>query len=128
MRFPNSEGLKELGVEGKGVLLNNDFESWKNSRKFFTHAVLSPKFTNETINWTNHLFNELENYWNKLYLKEEIIKENKNKLDFAAWFNQYTNDMIIKLLTGERSYSMAGYFDTLSDEKSEHPSAIVDDS
>jgi hypothetical protein len=36
--------------------------------------------------------------------------------------------MIIKLLTGERSYSMAAYYDTLSDEKSDHPSAIVDDS
>ncbi|PKY38467.1 cytochrome P450 [Rhizophagus irregularis] len=36
--------------------------------------------------------------------------------------------MIIKLLTGERSYSMAAYFDTLSDEKSDHPSAIVNDS
>ncbi|POG67647.1 cytochrome P450 [Rhizophagus irregularis DAOM 181602=DAOM 197198] len=36
--------------------------------------------------------------------------------------------MIIKLLTGERSYSMAAYFDTLSDEKSDHPPAIVNDS
>ncbi|RGB33677.1 cytochrome P450 [Rhizophagus diaphanus] len=36
--------------------------------------------------------------------------------------------MIINILTGERSYSMAAYFDTLSDEKSDHPLAIVDDS
>ncbi|CAB5203667.1 unnamed protein product [Rhizophagus irregularis] len=126
--YPDSEGLKELGIEGKGILLNQDLKSWKYNRQFFSQAILSPKFTNEAIDWTNKLFNELEGYWNKLFLKEEIIKENKNKLDFTAWFNQYTNDMIIKLLTGERSYSMAAYFDTLSDEQSDHPSAIVDDS
>ncbi|PKC06118.1 cytochrome P450 [Rhizophagus irregularis] len=122
VRFPDNEGLEELGVQGKGILLNENFKSWKYNRQFFTQAILSPKFTNEAIDWTNRIFNELEGYWNKLF------QENKNKLDFTAWFNQYTNDMIIKLLTGERSYSMAAYFDTLSDEKSDHPSAIVDDS
>ncbi|PKY17697.1 cytochrome P450, partial [Rhizophagus irregularis] len=126
--YPDSEGLKELGIEGKGILLNQDLKSWKYNRQFFSQAILSPKFTNEAIDWTNKLFNELEGYWNKLFLKEEIIKESENKLDLTAWFNQYTNDMIIKLLTGERSYSMAAYFDTLSDEKSDHPSAIVNDS
>ncbi|GBC17955.1 cytochrome P450 [Rhizophagus irregularis DAOM 181602=DAOM 197198] len=128
VKYPNSEGLEELGIEGKGLLLNQDLKSWKYNRQFFTQAILSPKFTNEAIDWTNKLFNELEGYWNKLFLKEEIIKESENKLDLTAWFNQYTNDMIIKLLTGERSYSMAAYFDTLSDEKSDHPSAIVNDS
>ncbi|GES74986.1 cytochrome P450 [Rhizophagus clarus] len=126
-RYPNDEGLNELGIGGKGILFNQDHKSWKYNRQFFTQAILSPKFNNEAIYWTNRLFDELEGYWNKLYLKEEIIKENKN-IDFTTWFSQYTNDMIIKLLTGERSYSMAAYFDTLSDEKSEHPRAIVDDS
>jgi hypothetical protein len=124
MRLPNSKGLDELGINGKGILTNNDFKSWKYNRHFFTQAILSPKFTNEAIDWTNKLFDELESYWNRLFHKEE----NKNKLDFAAWFHHYTNDMIIKLLTGERSYSMAAYYDTLGDEKSNHPSAIVDDS
>ncbi|GBB83163.1 hypothetical protein RclHR1_00010045 [Rhizophagus clarus] len=127
-RFPDSRGLDELGVSGKGILLNENYKSWKYNRQFFTQAILSPKFTNEAIYWTNNLFDELEGYWNKLFLKEEIIKENKNKMDFTAWFNQYTNDMIIKLLTGERSYSMAAYFDTLSDEKADHPPAILNDS
>uniref|UniRef100_U9U7V9 Cytochrome P450 n=1 Tax=Rhizophagus irregularis (strain DAOM 181602 / DAOM 197198 / MUCL 43194) TaxID=747089 RepID=U9U7V9_RHIID len=113
----NFKGLEELGVSGKGILINNNFKSWKYNRQFFAQAILSPKFNNEAVYWTNKLFNELEGYWNKLFLKEEIIKE-----------NQYTNDMIIKLLTGERSYSMAAYFDTLSDEKSDHPPAIVNDS
>jgi hypothetical protein len=36
--------------------------------------------------------------------------------------------MIINLITGERSYSMAALFNTLSDEKAEHPLAIIEDS
>ena len=95
------------------MLINSNFRLWKYNHQFFIQAI--PKFTNKAIDWTNRLFNELESYWNKLYLKSS--KENKNKLDFTAWFNQYTNDMIIKLLTGERFYSMAGYFNTISDEK-----------
>ncbi|GBC01064.1 hypothetical protein RclHR1_04050007 [Rhizophagus clarus] len=127
-RLPYIRGLEELGVQGKGLLLNGNYKTWKYNRQFFTQAVLSPKFTNEAIYWTNQLFGELEGYWNKLFLKEEIIKENKNEIDFIAWLNQYTNDVIIKLLTGERSYSMAAYFNTLSDEKADYPSAIVNDS
>uniref|UniRef100_A0A1D1YTQ1 Cytochrome P450 3A18 n=1 Tax=Anthurium amnicola TaxID=1678845 RepID=A0A1D1YTQ1_9ARAE len=127
MRMANSNAFAELGMSGKGIILNQNFKSWKYNRQFFSQAILSPKFTDEAIDSTNKLFIELENYWDKLYLKEEIIKENKKELNFSEWFNQYTNDMIINLLTGERSYSMAAYFDTLSNEKSEHPLAIVDD-
>ncbi|PKC75548.1 cytochrome P450 [Rhizophagus irregularis] len=91
---------EELGFAGKGLMLN-------------------------TIDQTNKLFNELEIYWSKLFLKEEIIKENRNKLNFSEWFYHYTNDIVINLLTGKRSYSMAAYFDTLSNEKSDHQSARV---
>ncbi|PKC73679.1 hypothetical protein RhiirA1_530202, partial [Rhizophagus irregularis] len=59
VKYPNSEGLEELGIEGKGLLLNQDLKSWKYNRQFFTQAILSPKFTNEAIDWTNKLFNEL---------------------------------------------------------------------
>ncbi|CAB4395418.1 unnamed protein product [Rhizophagus irregularis] len=128
MRFPYTEGLDEIGMMGKGILANHNLKSWRYNRQFFTQAILAPKFTNEAIDWTNKLFNELEGYWNKLYLKEEIIKENKNVLDFSAWLNRYTNDMIIALTTGERSYTMAGYFNIQGEEKAEHPLAIVDDS
>jgi hypothetical protein len=129
MRFPDRKVSEELGIEGKGIIFNNNFKSWLFNRHFFNQAILSPKFTDEAIDWTNKVFNELEGYWDKLYLKKkEIIKENKNKLDFSEWFDHYTNDIIVKLLTGERSYAMAAYFETLSDEKSDYPSARVEDS
>ncbi|GBC07308.1 hypothetical protein RclHR1_07390002 [Rhizophagus clarus] len=130
MRFPNCKGLKELGIEGKGIVVNNNYKSWVFNRHFISQAILSPKFTDEAIDQTNKLFNELESYWNKLVLfhKEEIIKENKNIIDFAEWLKHYTNDMIIKLLTGERSYSMAAYFNTFGGEKSDYPSVEIEDS
>jgi hypothetical protein len=128
IRFKNCKELKELGIEERGISLNNNFKSWLFNRHFFNQAILSPKFTDEVIDWTNELFNELEGYWDKLFLKEEIIKENKNKFDFTKWFDHYANDMVIKLLTGTRSYSTASYFDTLNDEKTDLPSVIVEDS
>jgi hypothetical protein len=44
------------------------------------------------------------------------------------WFSHCTIDMVNKMLTGKRSYSMTAYFNTISDEKSDHQSARVEDS
>ncbi|GBB92031.1 hypothetical protein RclHR1_19550003 [Rhizophagus clarus] len=128
MRIPNCKGLEEIGIKGKGILFNCNYKSWIFNRHFTSQAILSPKFTDEAIDQINKHFNELESYWNKLFLKEEIIKENKNIVDFREWSKRYTDDMIIKLLTGKRSYSMATYFGTLSDERSDHPATEIKDS
>ncbi|GES76004.1 cytochrome P450 [Rhizophagus clarus] len=127
-RTPRFNVFDDLGITGKGIVVNQHYKSWRYNRQFFTQAFLNPKFNHKAIEWINRLFDELESYWNKLYLKEEIIKENKNILDFFPWLNQFTNDMIIELITGERSYSMASLFNTLSDEKAEHHLAITEDS
>ncbi|GBC07880.1 hypothetical protein RclHR1_07750007 [Rhizophagus clarus] len=119
----NTKGFHELGIMGTGLLLNQEYKSWRYNRHFFTQAILSPKFTHEATYWTSKLFNELESYWDKLY-----ISGDKNVFDFSTWSNQFTNDMIISLLTGERSYTMAGYFNELSDnEKAERSSALIDE-
>ncbi|GBB84829.1 hypothetical protein RclHR1_01140018 [Rhizophagus clarus] len=121
----DSKGFYELGIMGKGILLNQEFQSWRYNRHFFTQAILSPKFIHEATYWTSKLFNELESYWDKLY----INGGNRKAFDFNMWSNQFTNDMIISLLTGERSYTMAGYFNELNDnEKVERPSALIDES
>ncbi|CAB4395366.1 unnamed protein product [Rhizophagus irregularis] len=124
----NCRGFHELGIMDKGILLNQDYKSWRYNRNFFSQAILSPRFVNEAPHLINKLFNELESYWDKLYLKEGVINENRNKTDVSTWFNLFTNDVIITLLTGERSYTMAGYFNELSDdEKAERPSALIDE-
>jgi len=127
-RLPYTQGLEEVGLMGKGIILNHNLKSWRYNRQFFTQAILSPKFTREAINTTNKLFIELESYWDRLYIEEDDIKKNKNVLDFASWLNRYTNDVIIALTTGERSYTMAGYFNVQGGEKTDHPPAIVEDS
>ncbi|CAI2196850.1 6075_t:CDS:2, partial [Funneliformis geosporum] len=124
VRFPYTQGLDELGMMGRGLIANHDLRSWSYNRHFFTQAILAPKFTKKAIDWSNDLFNELESYWNKLYLKDD----DQNKLDCSAWFNRYTNDMIIALTTGERSYRMASYFNTQGDEKAEYQQSLIDDS
>ncbi|GBC05466.1 hypothetical protein RclHR1_06240002 [Rhizophagus clarus] len=121
----DGKGFHELGILGKGLLFNQELKSWKYNRHFFTQAILSPKFANEAVHLINIIFNELEGYWDKLYLKEG---NNKNKMDISTWFNQFTNDMIFVILTGERSYTMAGYFNEISEnEKAERPSALIDE-
>ncbi|GBB92218.1 hypothetical protein RclHR1_19870004 [Rhizophagus clarus] len=126
-KFSNkdSKGFHELGILNKGILMNQDLKSWRYNRHFFSQAILSPKFANEATHWINTLFNELDSYWDKLYLKDGSIKKQMN---ISTWFNQFTNDMIVVLLTGERSYTMAGYFNELSEnEKADRPSALIDE-
>ncbi|GBB88002.1 hypothetical protein RclHR1_14500004 [Rhizophagus clarus] len=121
----DTKGFHELGLMNKGILLNQDLKSWRYNRHFFSQAILSPKFANEATHWINTLFNELDSYWDKLYLKNG---DNKKKMNISTWFNQFTNDMIIALLTGERSYTMAGYFNELSEnEKADRSSALIDE-
>ncbi|GES83213.1 cytochrome P450 [Rhizophagus clarus] len=125
MSEDDSKGFYELGIMGQGLLFNQEFQSWRYNRHFFTQAILSPKFIHEATYWTSKLFNELENYWDKLYINGN---NNKKVFDFSTWSHQFTNDMIISLLTGERSYTMAGYFNEISDnDKAERPSALIDE-
>jgi hypothetical protein len=50
---------------------------WILNHHFFNQAILSPKFTNEVIDWTNKFFNELERYWISYFLKKKLSKKIK---------------------------------------------------
>ncbi|PKK74017.1 hypothetical protein RhiirC2_771257 [Rhizophagus irregularis] len=65
---------KRFIISCRGEYLDNFFISCEKI------PILLSKFTDEAIDWINKLFDELEGYWNKLFLKEGIIKENKNIL------------------------------------------------
>ncbi|GBB98174.1 hypothetical protein RclHR1_31560001 [Rhizophagus clarus] len=124
MTEESGKGFRELGVAGKGLIFNQDFKLWRYNRQFFTRAILSPKFSHEATHWINKFFKDLESYMDKLY----INGDNKKVVDFSTWTNQFTNDTVISLLTGECSYTMAGYFNELSNnEKAEHSSALIDE-
>ncbi|KAF0518636.1 cytochrome P450 [Gigaspora margarita] len=129
-RFPYSEGLVEIGFYGQGVSGNEDYKSWKYNKQFFNQALLVPKFMDNAIKSTNELFEELRGYWQSLG-KQNITNNNKDnwilETDFSAWFHAFTNDIISIIATGERTYSIASYYNTQSTIKSDHPDSLVKD-
>ncbi|RIB12730.1 cytochrome P450 [Gigaspora rosea] len=118
----------ELRKTVKGIATNDDFKSWKFNRQFFIRAILSPSFNNEAIKWSNLLFEELEGYWKSLGSANSDGKEWSLEVDFSKWFHRFTNDMIVVSTTGERSYSMGSYYNTLSLIKASYPDALIEDS
>ncbi|RIB27824.1 cytochrome P450 [Gigaspora rosea] len=125
---PYSQGVKELRKSGKGLLSNDDFKSWKFAHRLFSRAILSPSFNNEAIKWTKLLFEELEGYWKSLGSINSDDKEWSLGTDFSKWVHRFTNDMIVVVTTGERSYSMGSYYNTLSPIKASYPDALIEDS
>ena len=66
-KFLITEGMMEyadIGKDGSGIGLNNDYKSWKHNRQLFIQAMLTPNFNHQTIEWTNDLWKEMESYWN----------------------------------------------------------------
>ncbi|KAF0430585.1 cytochrome P450 [Gigaspora margarita] len=127
-RAPFSRGLKELLMGGKGLQFSDDFNSWKFNRQIYTRAILSPNFNNEAIKWSYLLFEELEGYWKSLGLANSDGEEWTLETDFSKWFQRFTNDMVVVSTTGERSYSMGTYYNTLSPIKALYPDALIEDS
>ncbi|RIA91560.1 cytochrome P450 [Glomus cerebriforme] len=119
-RFPYIKDLDDLKVFGTGILANLNYNSWRYNRTFFSQAILTPSFTNETLNKGHQLFYEMENYW------KEIGPD--TPIDYSAWMHRFTNDMIVVLTTGERIYSLPSYFNTISEKKTDIPSAPFEDS
>ncbi|CAG8489887.1 18339_t:CDS:2 [Acaulospora morrowiae] len=106
-RLPNPEGLKELGVFGKGLLLNHDVSNWKFNRQFFTQAVSTLNFLKESVNCTQAVFNEMEEYW-KIGLDDNIIT------DFSEWSHGLATDIIFQMITGKKTWATASYLLTVS--------------
>ncbi|RIB15981.1 cytochrome P450 [Gigaspora rosea] len=134
-RFPYSEGLEELGTAGKGIIVNHDVKSWKFNRQFFNQVIFTPNFNNEAVKWINILTQELEVYWKSLAnlkLSNGNLQSVKNEwqleIDMKKWARRFTTDMIIILATGERSYSMASYYNVHSPEKITLSNALIEDS
>ncbi|CAB5195392.1 unnamed protein product [Rhizophagus irregularis] len=110
-RYIVSEGFKEYGIDGTGIINNIDPKSWKYNRQFFTQAMMTPSFNYQAVEWTNELWSEMESYWNKLGENHE--------LDLIKWMHRFTNDMIFKISIGERNNSITSYYHTLVPESND---------
>ncbi|CAG8678314.1 267_t:CDS:2, partial [Cetraspora pellucida] len=134
LRLPYTEALEEFGMAGKGIIANHDVNSWKFNRHFFNQAILSPSFNHEIVEWADKLFPEFDNYLKSLAnlsLSGDNLQDNNNwslEIDLATWIRRFTNDMFVVLITGERSYSMASYYNTLSPIKVSRSDTLIEDS
>ncbi|KAF0561615.1 cytochrome P450 [Gigaspora margarita] len=128
VRFPYSQGLNELGVYGRGLGANHVYKNWRYKRHFFTQALMAPGFMDTAVKSTNNLFEEMSGYWQSL--GKQNTSNNNNwtlETDFSEWFHAFANDMISLIVTGERTYSIASYYNMQSNVKSEYPDALVED-
>ncbi|CAG8682736.1 4826_t:CDS:2, partial [Cetraspora pellucida] len=121
IRVPYTEAIEEFGMARRGITANHDVKLWRFNRHFFNQAVLAPSFNYEVVEWANKLFPELESYWKSLVNSDSYDDNLQNnwtlEIDLATWIRRFTNDMIVVLLTGERSYSMASYYNSQSPVK-----------
>ncbi|KAF0356957.1 cytochrome P450 [Gigaspora margarita] len=134
IRLPHSEGYEEYGMAGRGIIVNHDIKSWRYNRHFFNKAILTPSFNNEAVKWTNIMTQELEDYWKSLgnlnLSKDNLKNENdwQIEIDMAEWARRFTSDMIVILITGERSYTMASYYNLYSLVKVTRSNPLIEDS
>ncbi|RIB03006.1 cytochrome P450 [Gigaspora rosea] len=116
-KHEHTYATEELGLSGKGVFFNNNYETWKINKYLFTQAISSSGFNDEAIKQINKLFEELSGYWNSL---RESSNNDWLEMDFLIWINRFTADLVSALATGERAYSMASYYNTFNSDNSSH--------
>ncbi|KAF0559588.1 cytochrome P450 [Gigaspora margarita] len=130
MRQSYNQGLEEIGMFGHGIAFNENYENWKPNNKFFMDTFVAQKFMDNAVNSTNNLYKELSDYWQSLGKQNTSNNNNDNwtlETDFTKWLHGFTNDIVSIIITGERTYSIAAYYNSLSLKKSEYPDAIVED-
>ncbi|RIB29133.1 cytochrome P450 [Gigaspora rosea] len=113
------------GGFGRGMFLNNNYESWKINKYFLLQSISTPGFNEEAIKHTNELFEELDGYWNLL---KKSCNDDWFEIDFLSWISRFMTDNISIIATGERGCSMASYYNTFNSDKSNLESSLRDDS
>ncbi|KAF0434976.1 cytochrome P450 [Gigaspora margarita] len=114
-----------LGGFGRGMFLNNNYESWKINKYFFLQSVSTPGFNEEAINHANELFEELDGYWNLL---KKSCNDDWFEIDFLSWISRFMTDNISIIAIGERGCSMASYYNTFNSDKSNLENSLRKDS
>ncbi|CAG8517183.1 17072_t:CDS:2 [Gigaspora margarita] len=120
-RVGANEGLHELGMNQRGILVNDNLDSWKFNRHFFSQAMLTPSFNIKAIDTTNEMWKEMEKYWNAF--------GNDYQIELSEWMQRFTIDTIIEITTGKRAYTLPVYFNKFTTKKLiDIPPTILDDS
>ena len=76
------------------------------NRQFFTQAMMAKNFHDQSVEWSNESWKEMESYWNDL-------GENR-ELDLMQWVRRFTNEIIFRISTGVNNNAIASYYSTLT--------------
>ncbi|PKY39542.1 cytochrome P450 [Rhizophagus irregularis] len=109
MRTSYSEGVDELGLGTKGMVLNRNIETWNINRRFFIQCTSSPPFLREAIKLSSKINDEIFKYWKIMENEGSIIK-------FSDWMNALGTDIVVTTATGKRMSSTADLFNKLNTE------------
>ncbi|CAG8651919.1 7502_t:CDS:2 [Funneliformis mosseae] len=114
MRNAYSEGVDELGLGTRGMVLNRDIESWSFNRKFLVQSTSSPSFLREAIKLTSKVNEEVFKYW-------KIMEKVGMPISIPDWMDVIGIDVVVTTATGKRMSSTAEFFNKLNinEQKSE---------
>ncbi|RIA92945.1 cytochrome P450 [Glomus cerebriforme] len=107
MRNAYSEGVDELGLGTKGIVLNRNLDSWNINRKFLIQSISAPQFLREAIKLSSKINDEIFEYW-KFMGKEGI------QVEVSEWMNALGTDIVVTTATGKRMSSTADLFNSLN--------------
>ncbi|CAG8602285.1 8897_t:CDS:2 [Paraglomus occultum] len=100
-----SQGWRELGLTERGIVLNAKFKTWSLNRRFLSHCLGATKYIREIFNVAHNRFLEAEQYLKKV--------DDNTPLEFSKWFHCLTVDTKIEITTGEKTYALAAYANSL---------------
>ncbi|CAG8691110.1 20096_t:CDS:2, partial [Dentiscutata erythropus] len=106
MRNSYSEGIDELGLGTKGMVLNRNIEVWAINRKFM-NVISTPAFLRESIKLSSKTIDEIFGYW-------KIMEKNGLKIDFSKWSDALGADIVGTTTIGKRMTSAAELFNELN--------------
>ncbi|KAF0488035.1 cytochrome P450 [Gigaspora margarita] len=118
--------MNSLRNFGRGISLNNNYESWKVNKYFLVQSLSTPGFNEEAIKHNKDLFEVLDGYWNSLK-KSQSCNDNWFEMDFVQWINRFMTDNISIIITGERGCSISSYYHSFNSDKSILESSLFDD-
>ena len=100
-----SQGWQELGLTEKGLFSNTKLKNWAFNRRFLSHCLTSGKYMKEIFDVAHNRFLEAEEYWKEL--------GDNTPLEFTKWMHCMTVDTKIKIITGEQTYALPTYANSL---------------
>ncbi|CAG8544392.1 1440_t:CDS:2, partial [Cetraspora pellucida] len=102
--------MKDLGMEGSGIIANRNLGEWKINREFFIRIAMSKKFLKMLTEKSYEKATNMFKLWN-------ILINDKREIDMSKWLEKFTGDIAVSTSTGLSAYSMLSYFNLLGYEQ-----------